>query len=178
VVFDVSALLHDRQVLGLAMLGVTSALTALVVGREQKDPELVPRRFFVFDECWGVVAEPASVRFLQASWKLCRAWGVSNLAVLHKVADLGAQADSSSAESKIAMGLLADTATHVVHRTHSSEVEVTAAALALTRTERGELDHLRPGTALWKVGRRSSFVRLYRSSVERGLSDTNSRLAG
>src|SRR5205085_2733998 len=65
----------------------------------------------VIDEAWALLANPASVRHLQASWKLCRDYGVANIAIAHRIADLRAQADDGTALAKIAAGLLGDTET-------------------------------------------------------------------
>ena len=40
------------------------------------------------DEAWAILSNLGVARWLQSSWKLSRAFGVSNVAVLHRVSDL------------------------------------------------------------------------------------------
>ena len=54
-------------------------------------------------------------RWLQSSWKLSRAFGVSNVAVLHRVSDLRSVGASDSEQVALAQGLLADSETRVVY---------------------------------------------------------------
>jgi hypothetical protein len=58
--------------------------------------------------------DPHYVRHMQRCQKLGRTLGVANIQVAHKVNDAAAQADDGTAESKIAAGLLADTANKIV----------------------------------------------------------------
>ena len=44
--------------------------------------------FLVVDEAWAILSNLGVARWLQSSWKLSRAFGVSNMAVLHRVSDL------------------------------------------------------------------------------------------
>ena len=42
----------------------------------------------VLDEAWSLLASERTARFLQASVKLARAYGVANIAVIHRLSDL------------------------------------------------------------------------------------------
>ena len=117
-----------------------------------------------------------AARFLQENWKLARARGVANVAVCHRVTDLGAQADAGTATSKIADGLVADAQTQVVFRTSSHVLEETREALGLSGAETAALSRLPRATALWRVRGRSCFVRIVRSSFEATFTDTDARL--
>jgi hypothetical protein len=177
-VLDVSAVFADKPVLRLAMLAAISSLQAIYMVGDATDEWSVPRRFFVVDECWSVLANEEATRFLQESWKLARRYGVANIAVCHRVTDLGAQADSGSAISKIGEGLIADAQTQVIFRTSTHALDATRVALGLTPVEVAELPRLPKACALWHVRGRSAFVQHIRSRYERTFTDTDARLAG
>ena len=52
-----------------------------------------PRRIQVLDEAWALLGSERTSKYLQACWKLSRAYGVANLAIIHRLSDLRAQAD-------------------------------------------------------------------------------------
>ena len=72
------------------------------------------RTLLVVDEAWAVLEDLGVARFLQSSWKLARAHGVANVAVVHRVSDLGAAGPAGSVAAKVAEGLLADSETLVL----------------------------------------------------------------
>jgi len=112
-------------------------------------------------------------RWLQSSWKLSRAMGVANIAVLHRLSDLASVGAAGSEQVGLAEGLLADSETRVVYAQSPGEVAGTAALLGLTATEAGLVSSLPRGTALWKVGRRSFLVEHRLARGEHGLVDTD-----
>src|SRR3546814_12728053 len=67
-----------------------------------------PPRLQVLDEAWSLLASERTSRYLQAWWKLGRAYGVANVAIVHRLSDLRAQADDGPASAKVSMGLLAE----------------------------------------------------------------------
>ena len=71
----------------------------------------VRQTFVVIDEAWAPVVQPRGGTWLQASWKLSRAFGVANVAVLHRVTDLHSVGASDSEQVALAKGLLADSKT-------------------------------------------------------------------
>jgi type IV secretory pathway VirB4 component len=178
IVLDVSAVFSDKALLRLVMLAAISVLQACYLVGDAGDEWAVPRRFLVVDECWSLLGQEETARFLQENWKLGRARGVANVAVCHRVTDLSAQADSDSATAKIGEGLVSDTQTHVVFRTAAHVAEKTADSLGLTPTEKQTVMRLPKATALWKVRGRSAFVRHLRSPYEEGFTDTDARVAG
>ena len=97
-------------------------------------------------------------RWLQSSWKLSRAFGVSNVAVLHRVSDLRSVGASDSEQVALAQGLLSDSETRVVYAQSPGELEAASELLSLSATEADLLPQLRRGIALWKVGQRSFLV--------------------
>jgi hypothetical protein len=113
---------------------------------------------------------------MQAQWKLARALGVANLAVLHRLSDLGAVGASNSEAVALAHGLLADCSTRVVYAQESDQVEPTAAALGLSDVEAEQLIHLPRGRGLWKIGRHSAIVDHILGSAEISIVDTDARM--
>lgn len=127
----------------------------------------------VVDEAWAILANLGVARWLQSAWKLSRAWGVSNVAVLHRVSDLAAAGSAGSEQVGLAQGLLADSETRVVYGQPPGEVERAVPLLGMSATEAELVPHLRRGVALWKVGARSFLVHHELSAYESDLVDTD-----
>src|SRR5205807_4999520 len=101
-----------------------------------------------------------------ANFKLARQFGVMNLVVLHKLADLQAAGDAGSRAARIAEGLVADASTRVVYHQDESQVPLTRSLLGLSESEAQLISMLSAGQALWLVGARSFVVQHYRSRLE------------
>ena len=112
--------------------------------------------------------------WFQSNFKLARQFGVMNMVVLHKLADLQAAGDDGSRAARIAEGLIADSSTRIVYHQDESQIPVTRELLGLSRTEARLLAQLSAGQALWQVGSRSFIVQHHRSRLERCLTDTDS----
>jgi hypothetical protein len=177
IVLDISSVFNDKTLLPLTMLCAISVLQSIYMIGDAEDEWSVPRRFLVIDEGWSITQNEEATRFLQENWKLARKRGVSNIAICHRVTDLGAQADSGTAISKIGEGLLDDAQTQIVFRTSPHVLDATASALGLTPAETAELPRLQKGCALWKVRGLSAFVEHNRSRYETTFTDTDARLA-
>ena len=136
------------------------------------------KRLVVMDEAWAVLADLATARWVQSSFKLSRAYGVANVVVVHRVSDLTAAGADGSAQQKLADGLLADSETRVVFGQSSAEAEMTGALLDLSRCEVQAVAHLPRGVALWKVGDRSYLVHHFVGRSERGMVDTDQAMTG
>ena len=132
--------------------------------------------FVVVDEAWAVLANLGVARWLQASWKLSRAYGIANVAVLHRLSDLRAVGAADSEQVGLASGLLADSETRVVYGQAPGEVAAARDLLSLSETEAELLPQLRRGVALWKVGRRSFLVQHVLAGAERALVDTDAAM--
>lgn len=130
----------------------------------------------VVDEAWAILANLGVARWLQSSWKLSRAWGISNVAVLHRVSDLSSAGSAGSEQVGLAQGLLADSETRVVYSQPHGEMQRAAGMLALSSTEVELVPQMGRGVALWKVGGRSFLVRHELSPYERALVDTDARM--
>jgi len=130
----------------------------------------------VVDEAWAILSNLGVARWLQSSWKLARAFGVANIAVLHRLSDLTAVGSAGSEQVRVAEGLLADSETRVVYAQSYGEVEAAGRLLGLSETEGELVPHLQRGVALWKVAGRSFLVQHRLTPTERALVDTDVRM--
>ncbi len=172
VALDLSAL-YNSPALGVLMACATAWLQATLARQTSTGASRV---FVVVDEAWAVLANLGVARWLQASWKLSRAYGVANVAVLHRVSDLQAVGAAGSEQVGLANGLLADSETRVVYGQAPGEVAAARELLSLSETEAEAVQQLRRGVALWKVGRRSFLVQHVVGQGERSIVDTDAAM--
>jgi type IV secretory pathway VirB4 component len=175
VILDLSAL-YASSALGVLMACATAWLQANLA-RMGSGVEGQLQTFVVVDEAWALLSNLGVARWLQSSWKLSRAFGVSNVAVLHRVTDLHAVGASDSEQVALAKGLLADSETRIVYAQSPGEVAVASELLSLSSTEADLLPQLRRGVALWKVGQGSFLVHHRLSHLERMLVNTDGAMA-
>jgi hypothetical protein len=171
IVLDLSAVHHDPDALTLVMIATTAWLQAVLANPDG------PRRLQVLDEAWSLLGSERTTKYLQSCWKLSRAYGVANLAIVHRLSDLRAQADDGTSASKVSMGLLADTQTRVLFRQSTDQVREATELLDLTATEATLLPRLAKGRALWKVGAHTAVVAHVIAAGERSFCDTDARMA-
>jgi len=179
VVLDLSAL-YTSAALGILMACATAWLQAALArtasaggGSDGWSRQL----FLVVDESWAILSNLGVARWLQSSWKLSRAFGVSNVAILHRVTDLHSVGASDSEPVALAKGLRADSETRVVYAQSPGELAVASDLLSLSSTEAALLPQLRRGVALWKVGQGSFLVQHRLSNLERSLVNTDGAMA-
>jgi hypothetical protein len=181
VILDLSAL-YSSAALGVLMACATAWLQAALArtavnGNGDGNGAPSPHgRFLVVDEAWAILSNLGVARWLQSSWKLSRAFGVSNIAVLHRVSDLRSVGASDSEQVALAQGLLSDSETRVVYAQSPGELESATELLSLSATETDLLPQLRRGIALWKVGQRSFLVQHRLSAIERSIVDTDAAM--
>jgi hypothetical protein len=175
VILDLSAL-YSSAALGVLMACATAWLQAALT--RTADGTGHQQTFLVVDEAWAILSNLGVARWLQSSWKLSRAFGVANIAVLHRVSDLRSVGASDSEQVALAQGLLADSETRVVYAQSPGELEAAAELLSLSATETDLLPQLRRGVALWKVGQRSFLVQHRLSAAERQIADTDAAMIG
>jgi type IV secretory pathway VirB4 component len=174
VVLDLHAV-RDSPAVGILMacasawIGALLARTAERPGRE--------RLINVADESWKIVQHTGLGEWFQANFKLARQFGVMNLVVLHKLADLQAAGDAGSRAARIAEGLVADASTRIVYHQDESQVPLTRSLLGLSDSEARLMSMLSPGQALWRVGARSFVVAHHRSRVETRLTNTDAGMS-
>ncbi|GAB3785472.1 ATP-binding protein [Nocardioides ungokensis] len=169
-VLDTSRLAGDDTAVALLMTCASAWMEAALAAAGSE------RRLVVYDEAWRMLRHLALVRRMQSQWKLSRALGVANLAIVHRISDLGAVGASGSEAVALAQGLLADCSTRVVYAQETDQVEPTAAALGLTDVEAEQLVHLPRGRGLWKVGRHSAIVDHILGEAELPVVDTDARM--
>ena len=102
--------------------------------------------------------------------------GVTNLAIIHRLSDLWAQADDGTTASKVFMGLLADTQTRILMRQSTDQVDEAKELLGLTSTEAALLPRLVKGRGLWKIGSHTAVVAHAIAPAELHFCDTDSRM--
>ncbi len=174
VVLDLSAL-YQSAALGVLMACATAWLQAALMRSVNVAPG-GSQVFLVVDEAWAILSNLAVARWLQSSWKLSRAFGVCNMAVLHRVSDLQSVGASDSEQVALAQGLLADSETRVIYAQSPGELEAATELLSLSPTESELLPQLRRGVALWKVGQRSFLVQHRMSRMESLLVNTDAAM--
>lgn len=166
VVVDLSRL-YASPALGLLMVCALSWLqSALAAGDALK-------RLVVLDEAWAVLSHLATARWLQATFKLSRSYGVCNVAVLHRLSDLRAAGAEGSEQQRLAEGLLSDAETRVIFGQAPGEAERAGEVLGLSGTEQSLLTQLPRGVALWRVGQLSYLVEHELSAREVAIADTD-----
>jgi type IV secretory pathway VirB4 component len=170
VVLDLSAV-YDSDALGILMTCAAAWLQGLLAQQSST------KTIFVLDEAWAILANLGIARWLQSSFKLSRAYGLQNIAVLHRFSDLTATGAAGSHTERVARGLLSDAETRVVLGQSAAEIAATKELLGLTATEAELLPSLDRGVALWKVAQRSFLVEHRVGRSETALVDTDSRMA-
>src|SRR5207245_6506792 len=136
---------HDPSALTSVSLAETSWLQSAMLR------PYGPPRLQVLDDAWSLLASERTSRYLQSCWKLGRSYGVANVAIVHRLSDLRAQADDGTATAKVSMGLLADTQTRILFRQASDQIQDARELLGLTETEAQVLSRLCRGRAVWKI---------------------------
>jgi hypothetical protein len=171
VVLDLSAL-YASPALGILMTCATAWLQSTLARQDGR------HRLVVVDEAWAILSNLAIAKWLQACFKLSRAFGVSNVAVLHRFSDLKAVGAEGSEQQRLAEGLLGDSETRVIFGQPPSEVHSANELLGLTSTEAELLPQLPRGVALWKVGQRSFLVEHRLGRAEASIVDTDRAMTG
>jgi type IV secretory pathway VirB4 component len=169
-VLDLHAV-RDSPAVGILMACASAWMSALLARLGERPGR--ERLINVADESWKIVQHTGLGEWFQANFKLARQFGVMNLVVLHKLADLHAAGDAGSRASRIAEGLSADASTRIVYHQDESQVPLTRSLLGLSENESQLIAILSPGQALWRVGSRSFVVQHHRSRLEARLTNTD-----
>ena len=171
VVMDLSAVPTDSDALPLVMVAAAGWFQQLMACPG-------PQRVQVLDEAWALLANRHTAAYLQSCFKLGRTYGVANLCIAHRASDLVAQADDGTATSKIAAGLLADSATKVILRQAPDQLDAAVTHFGLTGPEASIVGQLTRGRALWKLGGRTAVVQHVLGPSELEITDTDARMHG
>ncbi|MGH9019718.1 MAG: hypothetical protein ACRDV0_01705, partial [Acidimicrobiales bacterium] len=134
--------------------------------------------YLVLDEAWALLADPPAVRWLQGSWKLARARGLSHVLVIHRFSDARAAGDRDSAQRERAHGLLRECETSWLFRQPPDEATEIARALGLSPGEVRCLAGLGRGAALVRYGPHRSVVRVVPSVRDSSFIDTDAAMRG
>jgi type IV secretory pathway VirB4 component len=169
---DLSQVHQDPDALASVMVAATASLRSAMQSRSSV------QRIQVLDEAWSLLAHESTSRYLQASLKLGRAYGVANLIVIHRLSDLRSQGDDGSATNKIATGLLADAQTRVLFRQSTDQLDEARTMLGLTSKETAVLGRLNRGRAIWKLGQETAVVQHDVAPHEMSFCDTDERMRG
>lgn len=135
------------------------------------------QRWCIYDEAWRLMQHPALLRRMDAHWRLARAYGIANMLIFHRIADLENVGDQGSAMRSLANSLLANAETRIVYRQSSDQLALTGASLGLSGTERKLLTGLGVGQGLWRVKDRGFVIQHQLHPAELELFDTSSRAA-
>src|SRR5262249_14782383 len=133
-------------------------------------------KLLVIDEAWAVLSEVAAARFFQSSFKLARAYGIANIAVVHRLSDLSAAGASGSVNERLAEGLFADCETVVCYAQPDSETALLGSSLGIDPETSRVITTLRRGVAYWRVGRQRFLVEHHLGKHERRIVDTDQAL--
>ena len=169
-VLDLHAV-KDSPAVGILMACATAWMSALLARMAERPGR--ERLINVADESWKIIQHTGLGEWFQSNFKLARQFGVMNLVVLHKLADLRAAGDAGSRAARIAEGLVADASTRIVYHQDESQVGLTRSLLGLSETEGRLISMLSAGQALWRVGSRSFLVLHCRSRLEAKLTNTD-----
>lgn len=134
------------------------------------------RGYVVIDEAWALLAEEQALRWLQGSWKLARARGVSHCVVLHRWSDIGAVGNAGSAARARAQGLLRECETAWLFRQPPDETLEMTTLLGLHAREAEALTHLPRGVALVRYGEARSIVTVAPDDSDRRVIDTDAAM--
>jgi type IV secretory pathway VirB4 component len=169
-VLDLHAV-RDSPAVGILMACATAWMSALLARMAERPGR--ERLVNVADESWKIIQHTGLGEWFQSNFKLARQFGVMNVVVLHKLADLQAVGDAGSRAARIAEGLIADASTRVVYHQDESQIQATRQLLGLSESEAQLLSRLWAGQALWRVGSRSFVVQHHRSRLEAQLTNTD-----
>jgi type IV secretory pathway VirB4 component len=173
-VLDLEAV-KDSPAIGILMACASGWLS----GRLERvaDRPDAGRLISVADEVWKVLEHEGLAEWFRANFKLTRKYGTLNVIVAHKPADVTGSGDDGTARQAAARGLITDCATRVIYRQAAGDIPACISLFGLSGREAAIVSQLRKGQALWQVGGRSFVVQHYRSSIERGLSDTDAGMS-
>lgn len=160
VAIDLADLYNDHANLSIAFTCASAWMEAALAtpGNGQ--------RFAVYDEAWRVLAHAhGAIDRLQQQFRLARAWGLSNVLVLHNLRDTLNVGDAGSAERNKAESLLALAGTKIIGYQPAKELPATAAALDLTRAEAEVIANASRGEFLVKL-QTTNGTRSYRIRVD------------
>ena len=167
-VLDLSAQWSSNSLSLAALSAVAAAQQVFVPGGELG--------YLVIDEAWALLSDADALRWLQGSWKLARARGLSHVLVLHRWSDVAAAGDAGSAQRERAQGLLRECETAWLFRQPPDEAREMGVALGLSAREEHYLKALPKGVALVRYGSHRSVVRVRPDANDLRFVDTDAAM--
>src|SRR5436305_5818894 len=128
-VLDLHAV-RDSPAVGILMACATAWMSALLARMAERPGR--ERLVNVADESWKIVQHQGLGEWFQTNFKLARQYGVMNVVVLHKLADLRGAGDEGSRAARIAEGLIADASTRIIYHQDESQGPLTRMLLGLS----------------------------------------------
>ena len=168
VVLDLSAQWSSHSLSLAALSAVAAAQQVFTPGGELG--------YLVIDEAWALLSDVDALRWLQGSWKLARARGLSHVLVLHRWSDVAAAGDAGSAQRERAQGLLRECETAWLFRQPPDEAREMGVALGLVEREERYLRALPKGVALVRYGPHRSIVRVRPDENDLRFVDTDAAM--
>lgn len=135
-----------------------------------------PQGYIVIDEAWAVLQDDQTAEWFRGLWKLSRAYGSANIAVTHRISDLGGDGEYVSQHERSALGLAKDTEIFIVYSQPPSEIGFASSFLGIEREIAEQLPLLGRGSALWRIKDKNFLVHHALHASERGLVDTDSKM--
>jgi type IV secretory pathway VirB4 component len=170
----------DLVVLDLSSQWSSSSLPVAVLSAVAAAQQVVGRAgelgHLVIDEAWALLSDAEALRWLQGSWKLARARGLSHVLVLHRWSDVASAGDIGSAQRERAQGLLRECETAWLFREPPDEARDMARALGLSTHEERYLTALPKGVALVRYGAHRSIVRVRPDESDQRFIDTDAAM--
>ena len=130
----------------------------------------------IYDEAWRIIGTEAQLDRMNADLRLSRAFGESNMIIMHALSDPDKVGNVGSAAVQKARGLLSLCDTRVVLRQAPGELDRAVSDLGMTQAERDVVAGVGKGEALWKLPTRSFRVQTVLTPREKALFNTDARM--
>jgi len=129
--------------------------------------------YLVIDEAWALLQNEFATTWLQGAWKLARARGIANVAVVHRLLDADGAGELGSANRSRAVGLLRDCSTYFLFRHAEGDLGAVRETIGMSELESQYLVALPRGGALVRYATSSSVVQLEPTLDDRPLVDSD-----
>ncbi len=172
VVVDLKHVHSDHELLTVVMVAAMGWFQSLLTAKDSG-----VKRVQVWEEIWALLGQERTAKWFQQCQKLSRDYGVANISVAHRIADLRSQTDDGSAAAKVATGMLADTQTRILFRQSEDQMDEAVTMLGLTATEAAILPRLTTGRALWQLPGMNAVVQHRIGSAEWPITETDAGLS-
>lgn len=167
---DLSSL-YNNNLLGPVMAYLGAYLEALITSGTNSHG-----MYIVYDEAWALLNNEFILTWLRGWWKLARSYGVSNIAIFHRLSDLGVSKDVKTTKDSTAMGLISDSEVKVIFNQDSSESQFLESYLGLNRVEMSVILQLQRGVFLLKIAKNTYLIKTFLSNKELQITDSDQNM--